>query len=167
MTETLIFCLYFANIQNVFNKKGEKVAENTYDDFGQVCFQVAEADADQEWEYAFTGVLNVEINPNDEFLSYTFDEKGRQVAMVNGAGEQIRMEYDGQNQLIRQTDPRGNSTRFEYDNRNNLRFTYDARNGASGTTYKIEQQRVGGGGGGGFPIIAKAVLTFSNLHWIY
>lgn len=127
-------------IQSVFNKKGEKIAENTYDEFGQVCFQAAEDDAEQEWEYAFTGALNVEINPDREFLSYTFDKKGRTTAVTNGASNKTQMSHDGQNQLVLLTDPRGNITRFEYDERNNLRFTYDARNGASGTTYKIEQQ---------------------------
>ncbi len=127
-------------IQSVFNKEGEKVAENTYDDFGQICFQVAEDDTVQEWEYAFTGTLNVEINPDGEFLSYTFDPKGRQIAVTNGASNETRMEYDGQNQIVRTIDPRGNITRFEYDARNNRRFTYDARNGAFGNTYKIEQR---------------------------
>ncbi|PXA03908.1 hypothetical protein DDZ13_09720 [Coraliomargarita sinensis] len=127
-------------IETFFNKKGEIIAHNTYDAFGQVSLQIAEDDATQEWEYAFTGVLNAEINPAREFLTYTFDEKGRTTATTNGAGDTTTMAYDGQNQLVRRTDGRGNITRFEYDDRNNLRFTYDARNGASGTTYKIEQQ---------------------------
>ncbi|TVP77777.1 MAG: hypothetical protein EA353_09630 [Puniceicoccaceae bacterium] len=127
-------------IETFFNKKGEIIAHNTYDAFGQVSLQVAEDDPDQAWEYAFTGVLNAEINPDREFLTYTFDEKGRTIATTNGAGDITRMAYDGQNQLVRLTDGRGNITRFEYDDRNNLRFTYDARNGPTGTTYKVEQQ---------------------------
>jgi YD repeat-containing protein len=122
------------------NEKNELVAQNTYDALGQVYIQVAEGDVAQEWEYAFTGVLNVEINPDGEFLSYVFNSKGLTSEIINGESEKILLEYDGQNQLIQETDPRGNITRFEYDSQNNLRFTYDARNGASGTTYKIENQ---------------------------
>jgi RHS repeat-associated protein len=127
-------------IETFINKKGEIIAHNTYDALGRVSHQKAEDDSSQEWEYAFTGVLNAEINPDREFLTYTFDEKGRTIATINGAGDTTRMSYDGQNQLTRIIDPRGNHTRFEHDARNNLRFTYDARNGPSDTTYKIERQ---------------------------
>jgi RHS repeat-associated protein len=127
-------------IETVRNQKNETVVENTYDALGQICFQEAEGDPDQAWEYAFTGVLNVEINPDRDILSYLFTPKGLTSEVINGAGEITRMTYDGQNQLVRTEDARGNITRFEYDGRNNLRFTYDARNGETGTTYKVENQ---------------------------
>ncbi|NBB81710.1 MAG: hypothetical protein GVY36_20095, partial [Verrucomicrobia bacterium] len=127
-------------IQTIYNKRGEIIAENTYDAYGQVTSQVAEDDSAQTWEYAFTGVLNAEINPDREFLTYQFDSKGRTVQTIDGAGGVTSTEYDGQNQILQITDPRDNITRFEYDARNNLRFTYDARNGPSGTTYKVERQ---------------------------
>jgi len=127
-------------IVRIRNRRGQLVAENTYDAHGQVALQVAEGDPSQAWEYAFTGSLNAEINPAREFLRYGFNRRGRTTRVLNGNGDLTRMAYDGQNQIIRLTDPEGNITRFVYDGRNNLSFTYDARNGATGTALAIERQ---------------------------
>ena len=127
-------------IERIVDKNGQTVANNTYDKLGRVLYQVAEGDEAQQWEYAFTGVRNVEINPERDHLAYVFDAKGRVAKTVDGAEGTTVMEYDGQNQLTRTVDPLGNITRFEYDDHNNLRFIYDARNGASGTDYVVEMQ---------------------------
>jgi len=127
-------------ISKLINKNGDTLAENTYDDLGNMIFQVAEGDAEQTWEYAFTGVLNTETMPSGDQSALFYDEFGRVVSSVDGAGAATDYTYNGQNQLVRITNALGGVTRFEYDERNNLRFVYDARNGESGVTYKTERQ---------------------------
>ena len=111
------------------------VAETLYDAHGAVCTQIAEGDANQTWQYTFTGVLNTETNPLGETTAYRYDRLGRLVAETDGEGHTATHEYDGQNHLVATADALGQRTTFQYDGRHNLRFVTDARSATTEHRY--------------------------------
>lgn len=130
---------YDANgrLWKTFDEQNRIVAETLYDAHGTVRTQIAEGDAAQTWQYAFTGALNTETNPLGETTAYRYDEKGRLVAQTDGEGQTATRAYDGQNHLVAAADALGHTTRFQYDDRHNLRFVTDARNAT--TEYRYDE----------------------------
>ena len=52
--------------------------------------------------------------------TYTYDFKGRVIAVTDGNGNTSEYQYDNANRKIQETDPMGNYKVFEYDPDGNL-----------------------------------------------
>ncbi|MBK8475195.1 MAG: RHS repeat protein [Opitutaceae bacterium] len=121
-----------------YDEQDRLVAETLYDANGAVSTQIAEGDAAQTWQYAFTGVLNTETNPLGEVTAYRYDRFGRLVAETDGEGATSTRAYDGQNHLVAVTDALNYTTTFQYDGRHNLRFVTGARNAVTEHRYDAQ-----------------------------
>jgi YD repeat-containing protein len=110
----------------MYNQRDELVIENLFDEFGRVFQQVAEGDPAQTWQFAFTGLRNVQIDPLGHRVTLLFDQKERNTGTIDALGNRTRSEYDGQNHLISVTDAKSQTTTYQYDGRHNLRFVTNA-----------------------------------------
>ena len=101
------------------------IAENDYDAENRIVRQRSMGDVNREWEYTWSGFLNVEENPNGELNAYAYDERGRSVVVANHLSEASSIAYDGQDRIFSTTTPKDETTYNVWNADNNLDGTID------------------------------------------
>ena len=85
---------------------------------------------------------SAEENPLGDKTVYLFDDKTRQIGLVDALGNERYAVYDGQNHIIGEQDARGNFTLHEYDGNQNRTNTLDAQGNQTAFSYDAQNRLV-------------------------
>jgi RHS repeat-associated protein len=119
------------------NHDGQVVAQNEYNDRMQVVRQYSMGDLGKRWDFFYAPGVTVEREPTGEGVAQTFhyfDDRKREVEVINALGHRFLTSYDGQNRVIARqrliTDQTGavavdEFEAFVYDKNHNLIFQID------------------------------------------
>lgn len=123
-TSTLI---YGTNHQVIATKDAlsRVVVSNAYDGFGRVIEQYSQGDTNQTWKLFWAGTVNTEQDPIGGRKQFYFDDKHRQIIVVDALGKVFETHYDGQDHVTRTVSPLNAITDYGYDARHNLLFVND------------------------------------------
>ncbi len=124
-------------IITVSDPLGLILATNTYDSLNDVDTQTYPryGGSTIEFKYYFSGLRNVEEDPEGDQTVYFLDRAGRTTAVQDALGNAQATVFDGQNHPVKTIDPRGNQTQYSYDGMQNLQFVTNALNQQTENVY--------------------------------
>ena len=101
------------------------IVENDFNADSRVVRQRSMGDANREWNYTWSGFLNVEENPEGGQSVFVYDDRGRNTVVVNALSQFTRNYYDGQDRIFAVQNPKQEITFFDYNPDNNLSLKED------------------------------------------
>lgn len=101
-------------ITSVTDGRGRTVVENEYDGDGRVYEQRLHGDVAKTFKLFFSGIRNVEVNPEGGETAYLFDRRGRGIGIIDATGHESRIVYDGQDRRIESATPKNNGSGANY-----------------------------------------------------
>ena len=101
------------------------IVKNYFNTDSRVVRQRSMGDVNREWNYSWSGFLNVEENPEGGQSVYVYDDRGRNTVVVNALSQFTRNYYDGQDRIFAVQNPKQETTYFDYNSDNNLSLKED------------------------------------------
>lgn len=101
------------------------IVTNFYDGFGHITSQLTEDYTNRTWQMFWSGWQNVEIDPVGGQRTYSYDNQGRFVSLLDELGNLTQTVYDGQNHVIETISPLNETNQYIYDGNNNLTNAID------------------------------------------
>lgn len=110
----------------VKNHDNQVVAANVYDsDTGKLVEQDSEGNTGKAWHYYYSPNSTVEVDPQGGTKTYSFDNRGRQVGLMDASGLFTSTIYDGQDRVIQTVSPMGRVLSQVYDHNSNVTSSTD------------------------------------------
>ena len=94
--------------------RGRNIVENEYDGDGRVYEQRLHGEVGKTFKLFFSGIRNVERNPEGGQTVYLYDRQGRGTGIIDATGHQSKIVYDGQDRQVESVTPKNNGTGSAY-----------------------------------------------------
>ena len=124
-----------SKINSLIDGRGRIITENDYDSLGRVYQQRLHGDEEKLFTLYFSGLRNVEVNPEGGESVFIYDRYGRGVGQIDATGNRNSIRYDGQNRKIEAASPKNNGSGINY---RPVRFEYDADHNE--TSYELPKK---------------------------
>lgn len=134
-------------ILNYNNHNDSAVAANFYDTSGRLTMQYSYGNLTGVWYFYYAPGLTIEKEPNGPQAAETyhyFDDRNREIEVVNAMGHHLITAYDGQNRVTARQRlvgdglggwPVNETEHFGYDTSHNLLWQQDAKGHVTSYTY--------------------------------
>ena len=121
-----------------YDAQGNVIEKGYYDSLGTLSNQklFLYQDIMGNTMHTMPGLLFREINADDTYTEYSYDQKGNVNYVKDPRGHSTYYEYDSLNRLVTVTQPGSIETTYSYDNHGNLNTVTDANNNT--TTYEYD-----------------------------
>ncbi len=117
-------------VTETYDLKGQKIKSETVDGLGRTITY--------EWSYTPSGFLKSQKDPNGFTITYTYDEMGRQISVVNPKSEVTKSYYDALGRMINLTYPDGKTLTKEYSELGQLLVDTDMAGKAKYLSYGLD-----------------------------